>query len=76
VVSRGDTTGLCEVDWANVRALYRTHQLLFVGAKGFDDLRRKYQVVKKDYQDKFRRRLTSAGMFFKDPTPFESVKLE
>ena len=59
-----------------VRALYRTHQLLFVDVKGFDDFRRKYQAVKKDYQDKFKGRLTNEGMFAKDPVPFESVKLQ
>jgi len=59
-----------------VRALYRTHRLLFVDAKGFDDFRGKYQAVKKAYQDKFRRHITYAGMFFKDPAPFESVKLQ
>jgi hypothetical protein len=57
-----------------VRALYRTHRILFLDSKGFSEFQKKYQAVKRDYQDKFRRRLTNEAMFESDPQSFEDVK--
>ena len=57
-----------------VRALYRTHRILFLDPKGFSEFQKKYQAVKRDYQDKFRRRLINVLMFESDPQSFEEIK--
>jgi hypothetical protein len=61
---------------ATARALYRTHQILFADPKEFSEFQKKYQAVKRDYQDKRRRRLTNEAMFAADPKPFETIKLQ
>jgi hypothetical protein len=56
------------------RALYRSHQILFSDPEQLADFQAKYQVAKRDYQDKFRRHLTNENMFEVNPVPFESIK--